>query len=222
MTHAHALPDPHDLDAWRAWSNGQLAPLDLTVDLLYRVVENSQRKKDAASPVAPLQTPGQDGWSEAVISFREQTGWGFDEEDGLSRTWHPSRTFFVVVRPGSDSTGLFDPSRTPSPKTRIRTVLRDLIDEVPYTAPLFDVTGDGQSTLSSGERPQLWLFLFSYRDGLLYAELSRPAERIEDKITRYHQRIPLPPLPYTRTGTSVIVTPDDDLDTGPDIDVQPI
>ncbi|MFD5089908.1 hypothetical protein ACFWMR_04865 [Amycolatopsis thailandensis] len=220
MTHAHALPDPHDLDAWRAWSNGRLAPLDLTVDLLHRVVENSQRKRDATSPLAPVQTPGQDGWSEAVISLREQTGWDRDEDDGLSRTWHPSHNFYVVVRPGNDSTGLFD--RTPSPKTRLRTVLRDLIDEVPHTAPLFDVTGNGQSRLLPEERPQLWLFLFSYRDGLLYAELSRPAERIEDKITRYHQRIPLPPLPYDRTDTSVIVTPDDDLDTGPDIDVQPI
>jgi hypothetical protein len=220
LTHAHALPDPDDLDAWLVWANQQLEPRDLTVELLHRVVESSQRKRDATSRLAPAQTPGQDQWSEAVISFREQTGWDRDEVDGLSRTWHPSRAFYVVVRAGDDSTGLFD--STPSPKTRLRTVLRDLIDEVPHTAPLFDVTDAGKSAVSFPDRPELWLFMFSYREGVLYSELSRPAERLDDKITKYHQRIPLPPLPYTRADTSVIITPDDDLDTGPDIDVQPI
>lgn len=125
-----------------------------------------------------------------------------------------------MIRAGDDSTGLF--GTCPTPKTGLRTVLRDLIDDVPHTVPLFDVTADGELVLSSGRQPELWLFLFSFRGGILYSELSRPAERVEDKITQYHQRIPLPPLPYVRTDTSVIVTPDDDLDAGPDIDVQPI
>ncbi|MEU0532163.1 hypothetical protein [Amycolatopsis tolypomycina] len=110
----------------------------------------------------------------------------------------------------------------PTPKTGLHTVLRDLIDEVPRTIPLFDVTDAGKPAPSPKGPPELWLFLFAYRDGVLYSELSRPAERVEDKITKYHQRIPLPPLPYTRADTSVIITPDDDLDGGPDIDVQPI
>lgn len=220
MTQAHALPDPDDLNAWLAWATSQLEPMDLTVDVLHRVAENGQRKKDAASPLAPAQTPGQDQWSEAVVSFREQTGWDKDETDGVSRTWHPSRRFYVVVRTGDDGTGLL--VACPSPKTGLRTVLRDLIDEVPHTMPLFDITGAGKTAPSPGEPPELWLFMFRFRDGVLHSELSRPAERVEDKITKYHQRIPLPPLPYTRTDTNVIITPDDDLDTGPDIDVQPI
>lgn len=219
MTHAHTLPDPGDLDAWRTWSTSQLTPLGLTVEQLHNVAEGSQRKKDATSPLAPAQTSGQDRWSEAVVIFREQTSWEMDEEGGLSRTWHPSRRFFVVVRAGDDSTGLF--GRCPSPKTGLRQTLRDLIDDVPTTVPLFDVTGSGKATAAVGQ-PQLWLFLFNFREGNLYSELSRPAERVEGKITKYHQQIPLPPLPYNRTDTSVIVTPDDDLDTGPDIDVQPI
>lgn len=220
MTHAHALLDPDDHNAWLAWASQQLELRDLTVDVLHRVAENGQRKKDATSPLAPAQTPGQDQWSEAVISFREQTGWDKDEEGGLSRTWHPSRSFYVVIRAGDDSTGLFN--TCPTPRTGLRTVLRDLIDHVPRTVPLFDVTADGKPIPAPSGQPELWLFLFSFRDGVLYSELSRPAERIEDKITKYHQRIPLPPLPYQRTDTSVIITPDDDLDTGPDIDVQPI
>ncbi|MEU0513365.1 hypothetical protein [Amycolatopsis sp. NPDC006125] len=220
MTHAHALPDPGDLDGWLTWAAQQLEPLDLTVDLLHRVAENGQRKRDGTSPLAPAQTPGQDQWSEAVISFREQTGWDKDETGGLSKTWHPSRGFYVVVRAGDDSTGLF--GTCPTPKTGLRTVLRDLIDEVPRTVPLFEVTGAGRHIPSPTEPPVLWLFMFSFRDGVVYSELSRPAERVEDKITKYHQRIPLPPLPYTYADTSVIVTPDDDLDAGPDIDVQPI
>lgn len=220
MTHAHALPDPDDVDAWLTWASQQLEPLDLTVDLLHHVAENGQRKKDGTSPLAPAQTPGQDQWSEAVISFREQTGWDRDEDGGLSRTWHPSHSFYVVVRAGDDSTGLFN--RCPTPKSGLRTVLRDLIDDVPRTVPLFDVTEAGKPIPSPSKQPELWLFMFAFRDGVLYSELSRPAERVEDKITKYHQRIPLPPLPYTRTDTSVIITPDDDVDTGPNIDVQPI
>jgi hypothetical protein len=220
LTQAHVLPDPDDLDAWLIWATLQLEPLELTVDLLHNVTQNSQRKREAASPLAPTQTPGQDQWSEAVISFREQTGWDRDETDGLSRTWHPSRHFYVVVRAGDDSTGL--PDACPTPKTGLRTVLRDLIDEVPHTVPLFDVTGAGKAAPSSGAQPELWLFMFAFRGGVLYSELSRPAERAEDKITKYHQRIPLPPLPYTGTDTSVIITGDDDLDTGPNIDVRPI
>ncbi|MEV8609621.1 hypothetical protein AB0383_17110 [Amycolatopsis sp. NPDC051373] len=220
MTHAHALPDPDDRDVWRAWATQHLEPRDLTVELLHRVAENSQRKRDGTSPLAPAQTPGQDQWSEAVVSFREQTGWDRDEEGGLSRTWHPSHNFYVVVRAGDDSTGL--PDSCPTPKTGLRTVLRDLIDEVPRMVPLFDVTDAGKPIPSPCGQPELWLFMFSFRDGILYSELSRPAQRAEDKITKYHQRIPLPPLPYTRSNTSVIITPDDELDTGPDIDIQPI
>ncbi|MFE6611494.1 hypothetical protein [Amycolatopsis sp. NPDC057786] len=218
MTHAHTLPDPEDLDAWRTWSASQLEPLGLTVKQLHNVAEGSQRKREAVSPLAPAQTPGQDQWSEAVVIFREQTGWDKDEEGGLSRTWHPSRQLFVVVRAGDDSTGLF--GRCPSPKTGLRPTLRDLIDNVPTTVPLFDITGSGKTAAAAGQ-PQLWLFLFNFRDGNLHSELSRPAERVEDKITKYHQQIPLPPLPYNRPDTSVIVTPDDEPDTGLDIDVQP-
>lgn len=220
MTHAYALPNPDNPDEWLAWAEQQLDPLGLSVGLLHQVVENAKRKKDATSPLAPVQASGQEQWIEAVVSFREQTGWDPGEVDGLSRTWHPSRSFYVVVRAGDDKTGQF--GTCPTPQTGLRTVLGKLIDNVPGTAPLFEVTAAGKPISPPVDPPELWLFMFSFRDGILYSELSWPAERDGDTITKYHRRIPLPPLPYKPTDTSVIVTPDDDLDTGPDIDVQPI
>lgn len=218
MTHVEpVLTGPGDATIWRAWADGLLAPLDLSVRLLHQVAEAGQRRWDAASPLAPKITAGTDRWSAMVVALRTLTGWRADEEGGLPRTVHPSESFYVVVRTGAGDLGKIDPVECPTTKNPLGPTLRRIIDGVPGPVPLFDF-GLAPVDPEGYREPTLWLFLSDYRDGMLRSELSQPSRREGDVITAYARRIPLPPIPL---DDSAVDLPAGD-SAGPDLDIQPL
>lgn len=210
--------DPADHEAWRAWADTQLAPLDLSVELLHHVIEAGQRRRGAASPLAPPIATAVEHWGTMVAALRTLTGWRPNDAGNLARTIHPSGRFYVVVRTGAGDVGALNPVVGPTNKHPLGTRLCRIIDGLPpSTMPLFD-TELAPVNPETYHEPTLWLFLWAYRDGAIHTELCQPASRDGEVITGYTQRIPLPPVTFGETA----VEPLDDGAAGPELDIQPL
>lgn len=172
-----------DPDAWWAWADGQLRPMDLNVSLMHSVLRTGQDDFEAASPLAPPTGPGTDRWQRRVVVFRERTLWSPDEGDGLPRTVHPSGRFCVIIKGGEDGVGQFG-SHVPNPKHGLGNILQSVIDERPEQPSMF--TPDLRpKPIPNDKAMEHWLFLATFFRGFIYSELSLPGERKGDRVTRY-------------------------------------
>ncbi len=176
----------------------RLADLDLSV----HTISVALRKADAATrTVSALDPPIMEGlnrWGLTTRHLREElveAGWSYDNPRNLARTIHPSGDFAVVVTTGDESTGL--PYRTPGPK-----------HPKGYATELA-VLGNGQLELELGplpptvrqgraihaSPPRTWFLLFYAELDSFRAEVSLPESFADGRITKWSDRILLPPIP---------------------------
>jgi hypothetical protein len=220
------LHSPEDVDAWRAWADDRLGRLDLSLQMLHDVVEAGQRGFANSSPLGPKTGPGFDRWEDTLVAFRERTGWPFTEED-LSRTYHPSEEFYVVVKTGADGVGQLPPA-TPTPKNGLGKTLQRLIGEATRQQTLIKLNGEPWPAESVYD-PKLWILMTEFHDGQIFCELSKPKARSGDKIVEYVEQIPIPPLPFNMEpidlddiSGGIDHSQEDDGGTEIDIDVKPL
>lgn len=181
----------------------RLAELDLTVDVVTNALAAADRESAHCSDLDPPILEGLLRWGRTTRALREQLvpqGWGYDNPNNLARTIHPSGDFAVVVATGDVGTGL--PSSGAGPRHA-----RGYATEQAIHA-------NGQLTFEFGSLLHLatagrssglghlrtWFLLYHAEPEQFRAELSLPQGFDRGRITRWSERILLPPLPR---GTSI-------------------
>lgn len=176
----------------------RLADLDLSVHTIDVALRTADAATHACSPLDPPIMEGLTRWGLTTRYLREElvaAGWSFDNPRNLARTIHPSGDFAVVVTTGDESTGL--PDRTPGPK-----------HPKGYATELA-VLGNGQLALELGpllptvrqgraihaSPPLTWFLLFYADVDSFRTEVSLPECFAEGRITKWAERILLPPIP---------------------------
>jgi hypothetical protein len=151
-----------------------------------------------ASFCTPLDPPIMEGltrWARTNRFLREELiplGWTYDNPRNLARTIHPSGEFAIVAATGDELTGLADVL----PGTRYRkgeatTAAVEANEQLAFDFPDLDVTHFVTGTAAI----RTWVLLFHADEDEFRVELSLP-DRIEDgRITRWAERIILPPFP---------------------------
>lgn len=222
MALTHALAQ--DVPSWRSWADQQLYPMDLSVDVLHRVLEAGHREFENASPLSAPPAPGIGRWNGLLVEFRRQTGWRRNDQGNLPRTEHPSGAFYVVVATGAGAVGEVGGEPCPTPKNGLGSIVRQEIDAIPSPPPmqtaLFSPSGVVVEPAEQ-RRPVLWYLLAALVDRRMVCELSRPSARVGDSITSYAQRIPIPPLEVIPAEVD-LPDVDPDEDDGLTIEVNPL
>lgn len=168
----------------------RLAELDLTAEILERVIRRADAEAQLCSAFDPPLLEGLTRWGRATRYLREELvplGWSYDNPRNFARTIHPDGEFAIVVTTGDGLTGL--PGMVPGTKNPkgLATMLA-----VDANAQLtFDF---GPQFLPPGMDKVTWFLLF-YADGFEYrAELSLPGAYADGMITHWDERIILPPF----------------------------
>ena len=181
----------------------RLADLGLSVDLVERVVRQADAEVSMCTELDPPILAGLTRWAKTSRFLREELipdGWTYDNPRNLARTIHPSGEFAIVAATGDELTGLADVL----PGTRYRkgdaTIAAvEANEQLAFDFPDLDVTDSVAGT------PAIltWVLLFHADEDEFRVELSLP-DRIEDgRITRWAERIILPPFPRDKDTLTV-------------------
>jgi len=181
----------------------RLADLGLSVDLVERVVRQADAEVSMCTELGPPILAGLTRWAKTSRFLREELipdGWTYDNPRNLARTIHPSGEFAIVAATGDELTGLADVL----PGTRYRkgdaTIAAvEANEQLAFDFPDLDVTDSVAGT------PAIltWVLLFHADEDEFRVELSLP-DRIEDgRITRWAERIILPPFPRDKDTLTV-------------------
>jgi len=175
----------------------RLADLDLSVHTIDVALRKADAATNAGSDLDPPIMEGLNRWGLTTRYLREAlvtAGWSYDNPRNLARTIHPSGDFAVVVTTGDESTGL--PHRTPGPKhpkgfatelavlgnNQLTLELGPLVPTVP------------QSRAIHASPPRTWFLLFYVDIDSFRAEVSLPECFADGRITKWAERILLPPI----------------------------
>ncbi len=176
----------------------RLVELDLTVDVVAAALGAADRESALCSDLDPPILEGLLRWGRATRALREQLvphGWTYDNPNNLARTIHPSGDFAVVLATGDEGTGL--PSSGAGPRhTRGYATEQAIHANGQLTfefGSLLQLTVGGRS--AGPGHLQTWFLLYYPDADQFRAELSLPQGIDRGRITRWTERILLPPLP---------------------------
>ena len=176
----------------------RLADLDLSVHTIDVALRKANAATNAGSALDPPIMEGLNRWGLTTRYLREElvaAGWSFDNPRNLARTIHPSGDFAVVVTTGDESTGL--PDRTPGPKhpkgfaTELAVLGNNQL--ALELGPLVPTVRQGRAIHASP--PRTWFLLFYADMDCFRTEVSLPECFADGRITKWAQRILLPPIP---------------------------
>ncbi len=176
----------------------RLAGLDLTVDVVGTALAAADRESALCSDLDPPILEGLLRWGRATRALREQLvphGWTYDNPNNLARTIHPSGDFAVVLATGDAGTGQSEAGAGPRHSRGYATEQA--------------IAANGQLTfefgslmqLTGSDRPvglghlQTWFLLYHAEPDCFRTELSLPQGIDRGRITRWTERILLPPVP---------------------------
>ena len=176
----------------------RLANLDLSVNTISVALRKADAATNAGSDLDPPIMEGLNRWGLTTRYLREAlvaAQWSFDNPRNLARTIHPSGDFAVVVTTGDESTGL--PHRTPGPKhpkgfaTELAVLGNNQL--ALDLGLLLPTVRQGRATHASP--PRTWFLLFYADADSFRAEVSLPESFVDGRITKWAERILLPPIP---------------------------
>src|SRR5580698_10775873 len=171
----------------------RLAELGLSAGLIERVVRRADADVSTFTELDPPIMLGLTRWGRISRYLREELvphGWTYDNPRNLARTIHPSGEFAIVAATGDELTGLADVL----PGTRYRKGDATIAAVEANEQLAFDF-GDFVTGVPDQGAILTWVLLFHADDDEFRVELSLP-DRIEDgRITRWAERIILPPFP---------------------------
>jgi hypothetical protein len=198
----------------------RLADLDLSVHTIDVALRKADAATHAGSALDPPIMEGLNRWGLTTRYLRESlvaAKWSFDNPRNLARTIHPSGDFAVVVTTGDESTGL--PHRTPGPKhpkgfaTELAVLGNNqLALDLGPLVPTFR-----QDRAPAASPPRTWFLLFYADLDVFRTEVSLPECFADGRITKWAERILLPPIPraaraavpeVVRVEWTTIVQPD--------------
>jgi len=171
----------------------RLADLGLSTDLIERVVRQADAEVSMCTELDPPILAGLTRWAKTSRFLREELiplGWTYDNPRNLARTIHPDGEFAIVAATGDGLTGLADVL----PGTRYRKGDATTAAVQANEQLAFDF-GDFVTGTADPGAIRTWVLLFHADEDEFRVELSLP-DRIEDgRITRWAERIILPPFP---------------------------
>jgi hypothetical protein len=171
----------------------RLADLGLKADLIERVVRQADAEVSMCTELDPPILAGLTRWAKTSRFLREELiplGWTYDNPRNLARTIHPSGEFAIVAATGDELTGFADVL----PGTRYRKGDATIAAVQANEQLAFDF-GDFVTGTADPGAIRTWVLLFHADEDEFRVELSLP-DRIEDgRITRWAERIILPPFP---------------------------
>ena len=176
----------------------RLVELDLTVGVVATALGAADLVSAQCTELDPPILEGLLRWGRATRALREQLvphGWTYDNPNNLARTIHPSRDFAVVLATGDEGTGL--PSTGAGPRHARGYATELAIHANGQLAFEFDSL---LRLATAGRSPglghlQTWFLLYYPEPEHFRAELSLPQGIDRGRITRWTERILLPPLP---------------------------
>ncbi len=136
---------------------------------------------------------------ESLSRATDPAGWTFDNPSNLARTIHPSGDFAVVLATGDEGTGL--PGSGAGPRHSRGYATEQAIHANGQLAFEFDalvrLTAAGRA--AGVGHLQTWFLLYHPTPECFRAEVSLPRDFERGRITRWAERILLPPLPRPPT-----------------------
>jgi hypothetical protein len=186
-------------------ADDRLAELDLTPDILQRVIRRADAEAHLCTPFDPPLLEGLTRWGRATRYLREELvplGWTYDNPRNFARTIHPSGEFAIVVTTGDDMTGV--PGTVPGTKHP-----KGLATMLAVGANLQLAFDFGPQFHQNDGGVVTWFLLF-YADGPRYQmELSLPGGFADGTITHWDERIILTPFPRHDEPVPDVVSPAD-------------
>ena len=194
----------------------RLAELDLSVELIERVVRRADAEASMCTALDPPIMEGLTRWARMNRFLREElipAGWRFDNPRNLPRTIHPSGEFAIVATTGDELTGLAD--AVPATKylkgdATVRAI--EINEQLALDFGDFDLGPDDSQADGSGDL-LTWLLLFHADEEGFRVELSLPDAIADGRIISWAERIILPVFPRHDDGLANPATQgSDDLD----------
>jgi hypothetical protein len=184
----------------------RLAALGIEPHWLVNAVMAGEAEAQLCTDLDPPIARGLARFCRTVRRFREQAipkGWGFDNRRNLSRTTNPSREFAVIAAAGNELTGLA--GAEPSTKygkgiTVVEAVAQNMQLELDLAAVLpegVDLEVDLEAAVGAGIAT--WVLLYHRDSEEIRLEVSLPAAMTGGFISRWSERIILPPIPAEPT-----------------------
>lgn len=177
------------------WDTDRLAAIDLSVELITRVLRRADTETEECTELDPPILQGLMRWGRTTRYLREEligAGWGWDNPRNLARTIHPSGELAIVVTAGDENTALPDDEPgTRHPKGWATELAVQANGQLVLDLGPLDRRGGGRASSDL----QTWLLLFHLEPGWIRAEISRPAGIAGGRITRWSERILLEPIP---------------------------
>lgn len=175
----------------------RLAELDLTVDAIAIALAAADHESAQCSDLDPPILAGLLRWGRATRALREQLvplGWTYDNPNNLARTIHPTGDFAVVLATGDEGTGLPDSGAGPRHARGFAT------EQAIHANGQLSFEFGSLLQLATGRSAgighlQTWFLLYHPDPEYFRVELSLPRVIDRGRITRWTERILLPPLP---------------------------
>jgi hypothetical protein len=194
----------------------RLAELDLSAELVERVVRRADAEASICTELDPPIMEGLTRWARTNRFLREElipAGWQFDNPRNLPRTIHPSGEFAIVATTGDELTGLKD--AVPATKYLKGDATARAIETNEQLALDFGDFDLGQSNGQADTSGNLltWFLLYHADEQGFRVELSLPDAIADGRIISWAERIILPVFPHLDDRLTNPVTPGgDDLD----------
>jgi hypothetical protein len=172
----------------------KLAELDLTVEIIERVVRRADAEASMCTALDPPIMEGIARWARTTRFLREELipqGWRFDNPRNLPRTIHPSGEFAIVASTGDELTGLLDAlPATKYLKGEATARAVEINDQLALDFGDFDPSSEDDA----GEI-LTWLLMYHASEEEFRVELSLPDAIVDGRITSWAERIILPAFP---------------------------
>ncbi len=191
----------------------RLAELDLTAEVIERVVRRADAEASTCTRLDPPIMEGIVRWARTTRFLREELvigGWRYDNPRNLSRTIHPGGEFAIVVTTGDEMTAVAEVMpRTKYPKGFATASAVVINEQLAFEYEGFCADqADGQAQDAGDLRT--WLLLFHVDEDGFHVELSLPDAIVDGHITSWIDRIILPVFPREDDALTVSAESGDD------------
>ncbi len=174
-------------------ATARLAELDLTEDILIRVVQAAEMERRSCSPLEPTIAPGFKAWATAYRVAAEllmPRNWERVELRGLPRLLNPETRVAIAIVGGDEATGR---NTGPDPKSKTPRGSQSIFLVRSNEHQLAIPFAEGQRFRrlpDDAEQITWWLLIYSDGISALRAELSLPVGLGEDnRLSRWQERI---------------------------------
>jgi hypothetical protein len=176
----------------------RLAELGLSTENIARALRRGDQQTMTCTALDPPIMEGLLRWGRTTAFLREElipAGWSFDNPRNLARTIHPSGEFAIVVATGDEGTGLAGHEAGPRHAKGYATEQAIHANgQLSFEfGSLLHVSQQGQAAGLGAL--QTWFLLYHAEPDCFRVELSLPEAFEGGRITRWTERILLPPVP---------------------------